>query len=26
VKEEQFERLHPRQILDQPIKSGYYKH
>jgi len=26
VKEEQFERLHLRQILDQPIKFGYHKH
>lgn len=26
VKEEHFERLHLRQILDQPIKFGYYKH
>lgn len=26
VKVEQFERLYPWQILDQPIKFGYYKH
>jgi len=26
VKEAQFERLHLFQILDQPIKFGYYKH